>query len=135
MQAVSDQSAREYPCDDVSVHEARLWVREFYGKDSYLPELAAAELTSNAIRHASARGNGRFMIVCHAPDINGWVSIDVYDCSLQLPTFDAPMDLLAESGRGLAMLRGLGMGLGARPAVKGWGKVVCVWLNVRQEPA
>ncbi|WP_245679269.1 ATP-binding protein [Actinomadura hibisca] len=110
--------------DPARLHDARQWVEKTFAAweaDSYVGKLVVTELIGNVRRHV-----GDHETTVRAYPCERGICLEVTDSSPVLPVV-RPLDLAAESGRGLAVLKELTRTLGWNHT--DGGKVVFVVLE------
>ncbi len=121
---MSDSATLVISTDPERLHEVRVWVEKTlaaWDADSYVGRLAVTELVGNVQRHV---GDAQATVRIYPCDRG--VCLEVADSSPVAPVVRDP-GLLAESGRGLAVLREMTKALGWNPTAT--GKVVFVVLE------
>jgi DNA-binding HxlR family transcriptional regulator/anti-sigma regulatory factor (Ser/Thr protein kinase) len=108
-----------------SIKVARDWVEDVlreWGQDAYVAKVVVSELVTNVLRHT-----GSTTATVRVVQADKGTVVEVFDSCDVLPSA-APLDLLSEGGRGLAMLSALVKEWGAQP-VGGGGKAVWALLH------
>ncbi|WP_141581785.1 ATP-binding protein [Actinomadura sp. WMMA1423] len=110
-----------------AVREAREFVALAFGGwglEDFVARTVVSELATNAIKHGSREGDQVIVRAFRRED--GAAVIEAWDRSTALPAV-GPVDLAAESGRGLRLVEALARRWGTRPLNEG-GKVV--WAEI-----